>query len=111
MVFVLAGFQQKENLRHYRFEGILDDRTRVDYVVIADLGLLRKYQIGLQEAPLLCLHLLQTEGESSESRHLTFSEDGMRKYANDRAAAKEAAALKAKKHRYIPKPNSSTHHA
>ena len=111
MVFVLAGFQQKENLRHYRFEGIADDRTRVDYFVVADLVLLRKYQIGLQDAPLLCLHLLQSEGESSETRRLTFSEDAMRKYAGDRAAAKEAAALKAKKHRYIPKPNSSAHHA
>jgi hypothetical protein len=104
--FVFTGFQQSKNSRQFGFERIEDDRTRSAYVVVADLTLLRKYAIGLQDAPLLCLQLLKDAADPQVERRFTFTEDDMRKYATDRATAKEAAALKAK-HRRFPKPNGT----
>ena len=106
MHFVFNGFHQNANLRHYRFERVTDDRTRDAYSVMADLTLLRKYEIGLQDAPLLCLRILENADQTSLRHRLTFSEDEMRKLAADKARAKEAAALKPKSHRPGPKANA-----
>jgi hypothetical protein len=106
--FVFTGFEQKANFRQYSFEGVAADRTRVAYIVLADLALLRKYQIAVQDAPLLCRRLLEDAGEATITRSFTFTEDNMRKYATDRAAAKEAASLKAKRHRPFPRSNPAS---
>jgi hypothetical protein len=106
--FVFTGFVQKENFRQFSFEGVGEDRSRVAYIVLADLALLRKYQIAIQDAPLLCRRLLDDVGASSLARSFTFTEEKMRKYATDRASAKEAAALKAKRHRPFARPASDT---
>ena len=105
MSFVLTGFEQKENFRQFSFERIGADRMRLSYIVLADLALLRKYQIALQDAPLLCRRLLDDVDEGSVARSFTFTEEDMRKYATDRAAAKEAASLKAKRHRPFGRSN------
>lgn len=108
MTFVFTGFEQKENYRQFSFEGVGDDRSRVAFIVLADLALLRKYQIAIQDAPLLCRRLLEDADITSVVRSFTFTEDKMRKYATDRASAKEAAALKAKRHRPFPRPNADS---
>ena len=59
MEFVFTGFRQSNNFRHFAFEGIAEDRTRTQFVVGADLMLIRKYQITMQELPLICLRLLE----------------------------------------------------
>lgn len=97
MNFVFTGFQQTDNMRRFCFEAVLADRSRRAYVVTADIGLLRKHMIGLQDAPLICLHLLEDNGETTVPNHQMFTEEQMRRYAADRSAKKEASAAKARR--------------
>jgi hypothetical protein len=97
MQFVLTGFSQDLAFRVFAFERMGLDRVRTKYAVKADLALVRRYGIPVQELPLLCRNLLvrSDNGEESE-RTLTFTEDDMCLHAKDRVAAREAAALKRK---------------
>lgn len=103
MDFVFTGFKQSENFRHFAFEGIAADRSRTEFVVGADLMLIRKYQITMQELPLLCLRLL--EGSPEGPKSVTFTEENMRVYATNRVAAREIAAAKRKPVRRPPSSN------
>ena len=94
MDFVFTGFKQVQNLRQFAFEGIADDHTRTAFVVDADLMLIRKYQITMQDLPLLCLRLLEAHPEGPHA--ITFTEEDMRSYATNRTAAKDLAASKRK---------------
>jgi hypothetical protein len=94
MQFILTGFTQDMGFRVFAFEGVSADRTRTKYTVRADLGLVRRYGIRVQELPLLCRALLDKCGESEEQRALTFTEDEMRLRAQDCAQAREMAAMK-----------------
>jgi hypothetical protein len=100
--FVFTGFRQQANFRQFSFEGVGADRSRTEFVVGADLMLIRKYQITMQELPLLCLRLL--EGHPDGPRALTFTEEEMRQYATNRTAARELAAAKRKPVRRPPSP-------
>jgi len=94
MQFVLTGFTQDTEFRVFEFEGVKADRTRAQYTVRADLGLVRKYGIRVQELPLLCRVLLDKCGENEEQRALIFSEDDMQLRAKDCAQAREIAAMR-----------------
>jgi hypothetical protein len=72
------------------------DRVRTKFVVKADLALVRRYGIPVQELPLLCRNLLEKHDDGQEGRTLTFTEDEMCLHAKDRTAAREAAASKRK---------------
>ena len=96
MVYVLAGFHQASSIRRYAFQRIAADRTRTEFTVGVDLDLVRKYQISLQELPLLCRRLLEGHAEATA---LMFTETDMLGYANDRAAAAHAAEQKRRAHR------------
>lgn len=94
MQFILTGFTQDMGFRVFAFEGVKADRTRARYTVRADLALVRKHGIRVQELPLLCRDLLDKCSEHEEKRALTFSEDDMQLRARDSALAREAAAMK-----------------
>jgi hypothetical protein len=94
--FVLSGFSQAVGIRIFAFEGIAADQTRTVFTVKADLALTRRYDIRLQELPLLCREVLDRRGESDENRTFTYGEEDMRLYATDRAAARAAVAQKRK---------------
>jgi len=96
MQFILVGFSQGNGFRIFSFEGIAADRTRTGFTVQADLGLIGRYGIRLQDLPLLCRELLDRRDESEEKHTLTFTEEEMRLHADSRAAAREAAAAKRK---------------
>ncbi|MGH9632393.1 MAG: hypothetical protein ACRD7E_29150, partial [Bryobacteraceae bacterium] len=66
------------------------------FIVGADLALLRKYHIAVQEVPLLCRRLLEGLGDGPEPQSLMFTEEDMAGYANKRTAARDAAAQKKK---------------
>jgi hypothetical protein len=66
------------------------------FTVSADLALTRRYDIRLQELPLLCREVLDRREESDENRTFTYTEEDMRIYATDRAAARDAVAQKRK---------------
>lgn len=94
MQFILTGFTQDMGFRVFAFEGVKADRTRALYTVRADLGLIRKYGIRVQELPLLCRGLLDKCGETEEKRALIFSEDDMQIRARDCALAREIAGTR-----------------
>jgi len=94
MQFILTGFTQDLGFRVFAFEGVKADRTRTQYTVRADLGLVRKYGIRVQELPLLCRSLLDKAGDCEQTRTLIFSEDDMQRRAKDCALARETAALR-----------------
>ncbi|MGH9559199.1 MAG: hypothetical protein ACRD30_08150 [Bryobacteraceae bacterium] len=100
MQFVLAGFQQNLNIRRYTFEGIDDHRKRKEVTVDADMGLIQKYKIPLQELPLLCRRLVEGRPEvDAGADAIRFTEDDMLGYAKDRATAASLAEQKRKSHR------------
>src|SRR5882724_11093923 len=96
MTFVLTGFTHDLGFRVFAFERIGDDRIRTKCTVRADLALLRRYGIQIQELPLLCKGLLDRRDEGSDTSSFTFTEDEMRTWSNERAAAREGAAKKRK---------------
>ncbi len=106
MQFILTGFTQDMGFRVFAFERIAEDRSRTACIVRADLGLSRQYGIRVQELPLLCRALLEQHDEPGDNRTLVFTEAEMRLYADNRAAARDAAALRKKPARRPPKENS-----
>jgi hypothetical protein len=102
MEFVLTGFSQDNNMRRYTFAGVAADRSRTVYTVDADLALVRKHRIAVQELPLLCRCLLDEVGESAVTHTLIFTEEKMLGYADRRAAAQLEAEQKRKAHRRPP---------
>ena len=63
MVFALMGFTNEHNLRRFTFELAGSGPPRTTVVVEADMALARKYEIPLQELPLLCVRLLPGNGD------------------------------------------------
>ena len=96
MQFILTGFRQDMGFRIFAFEGIGQDRTRTAFTVRTDIALTRRYGIHLQELPLLCRELLDRHDEGEVQRSFTYTEADMRLHANDRAAARDAAAQRRK---------------
>jgi len=93
MQFVLTGFTHEAGFRVFTFDRVSDDRSRAPFVVRADLELIRKYAIRVQELPLLCKSFLERRDIADELHSLTFSEQDMNACAE---IAREAAALKKK---------------
>jgi hypothetical protein len=106
MDFILTGFHQDANVRQFSFQGIATDRTRTEFTVGADLGLIRKYQIPVQELPLLCRRLLEEHMISDPQTTVVFTEEDMRNFAKNRADAKEQASQRKKLPRRPPVNNS-----
>ncbi len=96
MSFILTGFTQDMEFRVFAFECVEADRTRTAYTVKADLSLIRRYDIRMQELPLLCRGLLELREAADQTRTFIFTEDKMRACANERVAARAAAAQKRK---------------
>jgi hypothetical protein len=107
MIFVLTGVAHEHNARRFTFELAGRGVARVKIVVVADMGLVRKYEIPLQELPLLCLRLLEGRTAGAEDDDtVIFAEHDMIEYANRRAEAKTAIERSRLAHR-TPKSNLS----
>lgn len=103
MQFVLTGFTHDMGFRVFAFSRMGQDRAQTSCTVRADLALVRRYGIHLQELPLLCRCLLDRGEEQEEARSLTFTEEEMRVCADERATRQGAAARKRKPpHRPTP---------
>ena len=96
MEFVLAGFRQFDNVRRYYFDAVGEDRSRQQVTVGADLNLIRRYGIPLQELPLLCRRLLEGRAKIET---IMFTENDMVRYANQRATESKALMEKRRAHR------------
>jgi hypothetical protein len=107
--FTLAGFTEQLGYRVYAFELRGPDKVSTAYTVRADLSLVRRYGIRVQELPLLCLGLLKKHEEAPEPpRTMTFTEEDMRLHSVTCAAARDAAAQKRKPARRPPQENTGS---
>ena len=93
MVFELMGVTNEGSLRRFTFELAGSGPPRITVVVVAEMALVRKYEIPLQELPLLCVRLLQSWTADADSTAV-FSEKEMIEYANRRKEAKDLAERK-----------------
>ena len=92
MVFKLMGFTNELSLRRFTFELVGSGPPRT-MVVVADMALVRKHKIPLQELPLLCLRLLESLTAAAKGT-VVFPEKEMIEYANRREEAKNLAEQK-----------------
>jgi len=107
MIFVLTGVAHEHNARRFTFELAGRGAARIKIVVVADMGLVRKYEIPLQELPLLCLRLIEGRQAATDNKDtVIFAEHDMIEYANRRAEAKSAIERNRLAHR-TPKSNLS----
>jgi hypothetical protein len=94
MAYILTGFTQDMGFRVFAFSRVELAAQRTEHTVRADLSLTRKYGIQMQDLPLLCRSILERGDEAGNAATLTFTEEAMRACANERSAAKAAAASK-----------------
>lgn len=94
MQYILTGFTHDMGFRVFAFESVGDDRVRTPYTVRADLSLVRKHGIRIQELPLLCQRVLEQRDGTDTKRAFTYAEADMSIRADMCAA--EAAAQKRK---------------
>ena len=87
MELILTGSRQLDNVRRFYFDAVGEDRLRQKISVGADLDLIRKYRIPLQELPLLCRRLLEARAKVET---IMFTESDMVRYAEERAVAANA---------------------
>jgi hypothetical protein len=105
MDFTLTGFTQIAGFRVFAYEGIAEDRVRIKFTVRADLTAIRKYNIRLQDLPLMCRGILERgrgENPQSASRAFTFTEDQMSSHLQECVALRDAAALRRRAPRRMP---------
>ena len=86
MQYVLTGFSHEMGFRVFSFEGVGKDHARTEYNVKADLAVIRRYGIRVQELPLLCRAILERRGEDDERRTFIYTEADMSLHANVCAA-------------------------
>jgi len=96
MEFMLTGFKHFGNMRQYCFDAVREDRSREQITVAADLSLIRRYGIPLQELPLLCRLLLERHAKVEAT---AFTESDMVRYVSERAARANALVEKHRAHR------------
>lgn len=92
--FMLTEFHELHGIRYYVYLGQHDDGLLSEFTVDADVKLLRKHGIALQELPLLCRRLLEKQNPDSCLKAVTFTEDLMKEQADQRAVLKRAAQEK-----------------
>ncbi len=103
MKFLYMGFTQATSMRRYGFESIGPENARKRLSVTADVSLLTKHRIQIQEAPTMCLRLLETCAEADPALDAwTLSEADMMTHVRGKVAEKEAAALKKAKRSFEP---------
>ena len=55
MEFRYLGFEQRQNARAYRFDGIAKGEPNRRFIVTADMALFLMHRIAIQEGPSLCV--------------------------------------------------------
>src|SRR3954447_20989198 len=71
----LLGFTQDGSVRRFTFHRIEIGIDPVEFVVLADTALARRYNVGLQELPSLCSGALEAAGPDAGAATLSVSEE------------------------------------
>jgi hypothetical protein len=90
--FVLTGFSHDLGFRVFEFDRVSEAQTRTRHTVRADMTLVRKYGVHIQELPLLCRRLLDVSQAAGSS--LTLSEADMIACAEKETLRNQAKARK-----------------
>jgi hypothetical protein len=91
--FKLLGFSQHGDIRHFLFQRD-ESGDRTVCTVHADLALARKFRLAVQDLPLLCTRLLQTEADAQPIKSLSLSEAQMQIHCAENDALKKIDAEK-----------------
>jgi hypothetical protein len=80
------GFDQAQNIREYKFDGVVEGEATRHFVVSADLVLFVKHHVGIQEGPSLCLRKLSADLERLQQLHHQLTNDDLLAYVSARAS-------------------------
>lgn len=96
MEYRYMGFDQNQNMRVYRFDGLNKGEPAVHLVISADLTLFRTHRIGIQDGPGLCAHKLSAglEAQADANFELTNEDFQAHAYARAEAEARRAGSRK-----------------
>lgn len=118
MQFLYMGFNQQANIRNYRFQGVIAKERpsklakNLEFQLSADLALLARYRIRVQDGPTLCLQILAAGFTSAEEHTIQFASyaitpEDVSAFASKRSALEESKAAR-RKHRPPFKPSPSS---
>jgi hypothetical protein len=118
MQFLYMGFSQQANVRIFRFQGVMPrerpSRTvkNLEFMLSADMALLSQHRIRVQDAPTLCLQILDAAFTSDEEQAIQFASylithSDVSKFASARNALEESKIAR-RKHRPPFKPSPSS---
>ena len=104
MKFIYTGFTHETvGVRQYDFEGVVSPGVRKGFLVTADVALLTKHHIQIQDAPMMCMRLLEGSAEAEPQLDLlVLTEANMLTHALARATEKEEAAKKKSRRTFRP---------
>ena len=80
MQLLYKGFNQRANIRSYRFDGVVPSERpsrivkNLEFLMKLDMTVLAEHRIRIQEAPALCLGILQTALATPGAEHNSFLE-------------------------------------
>ncbi len=104
------GFDQHDNTRVYKFDGVENGQLIVHLVVTADLTLFLKHHVSIQEGPDLCAHKLTADLAGLGQHDHELTNEDLLAFATARADEKTRKAelrRKANRRRGLPsRPNS-----
>lgn len=92
MDFRYVGFDQVDNTRTYKFDGLEKGQSVMHLVVTADLALFLKHHISLQEGPALCAHKLTTDSPGLGPHDHQLTNEDLLEFAITRDAAETRKA-------------------
>jgi hypothetical protein len=86
------GFDQKQNTRQYKFDGVANGQPTLHFVVTADLALFLAHRIGIQEGPTLCASKLSSALQPATDVPLELTSEDLRAHADARSVAEARKA-------------------
>ena len=102
------GFDQQDNIRAYKFDGVEKGQPNVRLVVTADMTLFLKHHVSIQEGPDLCAHKLSADSAAIGPKDHQLTEEDLLVFATacaDEKAHKAELRRKANlNHRWPSRP-------
>lgn len=116
MQLLYKGFNQRANIRSYRFDGVVPSerptkiRKNLEFLLKLDMVILAEHHIRIQDAPAMCLRILQTAlaapgADTIPFLSYTITRAEIVAFATARSAVDEAKAGR-RKHRPAFKPTT-----
>jgi len=87
MALRYMGFDQRQNIRAYKFDNVAEGEPTIRFVITADLTLFQKHHIAIQEGPGLCAQKLSADLEKPQTGSHELTGDDLLAHASARAAA------------------------